>query len=112
MRTALDAAPNTLILNTLGRPERRGHRAGDGFANRRDVSQRNVEIAIGRLVTDEAFREMFIRDPASALAQFIESGYELTPLEVSAVESTDRGLWTRTAEQIDPRLQKVSLKVL
>jgi hypothetical protein len=73
------------------------------------MSQRNVELLIGRLVTDEAFRVMFIRDPAATLAQFIEWGYELTRLEMAALEATDPGLWTRTAEQIDARLQKVSL---
>ena len=73
------------------------------------MAQRNVEVLIGRLITDEAFRAKFIRDPAAALTQFIERGYELTPLEVAALEATDPGLWTRTAEQIDPRLQKISI---
>jgi hypothetical protein len=76
------------------------------------VSQRNVEIAIGRLVTDEAFRTMFIRDPSAVLTEFIERGYELTPLEVSALQATDPDLWNRTAEQIDARLQKVFLGCL
>ena len=76
------------------------------------MSQRSVEIAIGRLVTDDAFRAAFVRDPAATLTRFIESGYELTPPEVSAIEATDPGLWTRTAEQIDSRLQKVSLGLL
>ncbi len=73
------------------------------------MAQRNVEIVIGRLVTDEAFRAMFIRDPAATLTQFIEWGYDLTPLEVAALEATDPRLWTRTAEQIDLRLQRACL---
>ncbi len=72
------------------------------------MAQRNVEIVIGRLVTDEAFRAMFQRDPAATLTRFVERGYELTPLEIAAVNATEASLWTRTAEQIDPRLQKVS----
>jgi hypothetical protein len=72
------------------------------------MAQRNVEILIGRLVTDEAFRAMFIRNPAATLTQFIEWGYELTSLEVAAVEATDPGLWAQTAERIDPRLEKAS----
>jgi hypothetical protein len=76
------------------------------------VSQRNVEIVIGRLVTDEGFRESFVREPAATLARFIELGYELTALEISALERTDAALWARTAEQIDPRLQKASLRSL
>ncbi len=58
-------------------------------------------------MTDEAFRAMFMRDPAATLTRFTECGYELTPLEIAAIKATDPGLWTRTAEQIDPRLQKV-----
>ncbi len=79
---------------------------------RRDLAQRNVEVVIGRLVTDEAFRAMFLRDPAAALTQVIECGYELTSLEIAALTATDPCLWSRTAEQIDPRLQKVSFGVL
>lgn len=73
------------------------------------MSQRNVEIVIGRLVTDDAFRAMFLRDPAATLTQFIESGYELTSLETAALRAIDPSLWTRTADQIDSRLQRVSL---
>jgi len=76
------------------------------------VAQRNVEILIGRLVTDEGFRGMFLRDPAATLTQFIECGYELTSLEIAALEATDPSLWDRTAEQIDPRLQKLSFGLL
>ncbi len=72
------------------------------------MAQRNVEVVIGRLVTDEAFRAMFAVDPAATLTQFVDRGYELTSLEIEALMATNRDLWTRTAEQIDPRLQKVS----
>ena len=84
------------------------HPSARRIERRRDVAQRYVEIVIGRLVTDEAFRAMFLRDPAATLTRFIERGYELTPLEIAALEATDRSLWTRTAEEIDPRLQKIS----
>jgi putative modified peptide len=80
---------------------------GRRIERRRHVSQRNVELMIGRLVTDEAFRATFLRDPAAALRQIIEWGYELTSLEVAALVATDPGLWSRTAEHIDLRLQKV-----
>lgn len=73
------------------------------------MAQRNVEIVVGRLVTDEAFRAMFIRDPAATLTEFVERGYELTPLEMAALEATDPAVWTMAAERLDPRLQKVSL---
>ena len=76
------------------------------------MSQRNVEAVIGRLVTDEAFRAMFLRDPAATLTQVVERGYDLTSLEIAALTATNPGLWSRAAEQIDPRLQKVSLGLL
>jgi hypothetical protein len=72
------------------------------------VAQRNVEIVIGRLITDEAFRASFFSDPVMTLTRFIESGYELTALEVAALRATHAGVWTQAADRIDPRLQKVS----
>lgn len=72
------------------------------------MAQRSVEIAIGRLVTDETFRAAFLRDPAATLVGFIESGYDLTSVEVAALRATAPGVWTRAAGRIDPRLQKVS----
>ena len=73
------------------------------------MAHRNVELLIGRLVTDEAFRAMFIRNPTATLAQFTEWGYELSPLEIAALKATDPGVWTRTADRIDPRLQRALL---
>jgi hypothetical protein len=73
------------------------------------MAQRSVELLIGRLVTDEGFRAVFLRNPAATLTQFIEWGHELTALEIAALEATDPGLWTRTAQHVDPRLQKASL---
>lgn len=72
------------------------------------MAQRNVEIVIGRLTTDEAFRKAFFDDPAMALTRFVESGYDLTALEMAALKATDVRVWAQAAETIDPRLQKVS----
>ena len=73
------------------------------------MAQRNVEILIGRLITDEEFRSAFLVSPTTTLTRFIESGYDLTSLEIAALKATHRGVWLVAAEQIDPRLQKVSL---
>jgi len=73
------------------------------------MAQRSVEIVIGRLVTDESFRTAFLSDPVTTLTRVVESGYDLTSLEISALKATDRSVWARTAEQIDLRLQKDSL---
>jgi hypothetical protein len=73
------------------------------------MAQRSVEIVIGRLVTDEAFRNAFLKDRAATLTQFAESGYDLTSLEIAALKATHIRVWTHAAAQIDPRLQKVCL---
>lgn len=73
------------------------------------MAQRSVEILIGRLITDEAFRSAFRRNAAGTLQQFMECGYELTPLEILALQATPADVWDRSAGRIDPRLQKVRL---
>jgi hypothetical protein len=75
------------------------------------VTQRCVELVIGRLVTDEEFRTTFLVDPHMALSELLERGTHLTHAEIAALIATDSDLWTGVAEQIDPRLQKASLKV-
>ena len=72
------------------------------------MAQRSIEILIGRLITDEAFRSAFRRNAMTALTGFMESGYELTLLEITALRATPADLWERVAEHIDPRLQKMS----
>lgn len=73
------------------------------------MAHRNVEIVVGRLVTDEAFRSAFLAAPAATLTRFVESGYGLTVLEMAALNATHPSVWTIAAEQIDARLQKVLL---
>ncbi len=74
------------------------------------MTQHSVEILIGRLMTNEAFRVAFRRDTTTTLAGFMESGYELTPVEVAALRATPIGVWEQVARDIDPRLQKASLR--
>jgi len=72
------------------------------------VAQRSVEILIGRLITDEAFRSAFRANAVSTLTAFMESGYELTSVEVAALCATPADLWGQVAARIDERLQKAS----
>lgn len=72
------------------------------------MAQRNIEILIGRLVTDEALRSAFSRNAATTLVAFIESGYELTPVEIAALCATPADVWEGVAVRIHPRLQKAS----
>ena len=55
------------------------------------VAQRNIEPLIGRLVADEAFRAMFLREPAATLTRFIEWGYDLTLLPWTSDTCADAG---------------------
>jgi len=72
------------------------------------MAHRHVEILIGRLITDEAFRVAFLRDPRTALEAFAESGHELTQVEVAAITAVGSELWGQIAERFDPRLLKAA----
>ena len=74
-----------------------------------DMSQRNVQQVIGRLVTDEAFRRKFEESPGAALADMIVDGLELNTIELLALASIDRQVVTRFAEALDPRIQKIAV---
>ena len=74
------------------------------------MSQKNVELIFGKLATDEEFRRTFGRDPAAAVLEMADRGFELTKAEQSALVRTDVTLFDRLAEGLDPRLQKASLK--
>ncbi len=74
------------------------------------MTQRSVEAVIGRLVTDEEFRDMFLADPYRALAGLLARGTHLSQSEIAALIATDPSLWARVADDIDQRLQKASLK--
>ena len=76
----------------------------------RQLSQRSIELLIGRLVTDEAFRLSFLTDPTATLGAFIETGHELTAVEIQALAASGPVFWREIAERLDPRLQKVTLK--
>jgi hypothetical protein len=73
------------------------------------VSQRIVEWLIGRLITDERFRGEFVQEPHRVLLSLREMGFALSATEVAALVNTDPTVWARTADAVDPRLQKASL---
>jgi hypothetical protein len=70
------------------------------------MSQHNVELFVGRLMTDEAFRERFCNGPAEVLAQLTREGIELTCVEVEALSRINPALANCLAEALDPRIQK------
>ena len=76
------------------------------------LAQRSIEVFIGRLITDEAFRGSFNNDPMAAVRTFIDTGHELTTVEITALVGTGADFWDRVADQVDPRLQKASFQPL
>ena len=75
------------------------------------MSQRNVEILLGRLLTDEELRRSFARAPLETLTEFSEQGWELTRGEIDALVETDAHFWSRVAAKLPSRLQRCSLRV-
>lgn len=73
------------------------------------MAQRTIEMLIGRLITDEAFRHQFLTAPEATLLDLVDRGLDLSRTEIAALVSTDPAVWARAAEALDPRLQKVSL---
>jgi hypothetical protein len=74
------------------------------------VSQKTVQLVIGRLVTDEDFRQRFIERPLDTLTELRDQGYELTSDEVEALLKSDRKIWPLVAKRIHPRLQRCSFR--
>ena len=72
------------------------------------MTQRNVESVVGRLLTDEEFRRKFLADPRQLLHGLVEAGVHLTRSEVAALMAMDARLWSRVADEIDPRLRKAA----
>ena len=64
---------------------------------------------IGRLVTDEGFRNRFGEDPFLALVEAVRCGTELTELEIQALAALDLRDLERLAETLDPRIQKICI---
>ena len=73
------------------------------------MTQRNIEIVIGRLLTDEEFRDTFLTDPQESLRALVERGVHLSRSEIAALTAIDSRLWDRVAGEIDPRLWKARL---
>jgi len=70
------------------------------------MSQRGVEVVLGRLVTDTALRHRFEQAPRQMLQEFIAEGIELTSVERSSLDGVDRAALDRFARTLDPRIQK------
>jgi hypothetical protein len=70
--------------------------------------QRNVELLLGRLATDPAFRHRFLADPCGVLAELRESGLEITDVERDALAATDAQALHDFAGSLDRRLRRAT----
>jgi hypothetical protein len=71
------------------------------------MSQRSVELLVGKLVTDEALLGRFAESPRAFLLREIANGLELTAVERQALTCVDIGACERFAARLDPRIRKV-----
>jgi hypothetical protein len=74
------------------------------------MSQRSVEILLGKLVTDEEVRQRFRVDAEAVLAWARDLGLELSAVEAEALRGLDARALDELAGALDPRLQKASLQ--
>ncbi len=70
------------------------------------MSQRAVERALGRLVTDPAFRRRFYRQPERAI---LELGLDLSAQELAALRRIPCPALSELAAHIDDRLRRLAL---
>ena len=74
------------------------------------MSQKTVQLVIGRLLTDEDLRDRFVEQPLETLTALRNQGFELTGDEIEALVKTDADVWPSMARRIHPRLQRCSLR--
>jgi hypothetical protein len=68
------------------------------------MSQQTVEQIIGRMVTDDKFRQLFFTNPAEAL-----KGYDLTPEERQGLLETKKEDVEGFSRKLDDRITKIKL---
>ena len=70
------------------------------------MSQAAVERVLGKLVTDDAFRERFFTEPAAAS---FRAGLELSGAELDALSRLPRRALTQLSHRLDDRLRRLCL---
>jgi DNA-binding NarL/FixJ family response regulator len=72
------------------------------------VSQRGVQLVIGKLLTDMDFRQRFEAKGRPCLVRLRERGIDLNETEITALAETDSRVWSAMAQRIDRRLHRVT----
>ncbi len=71
------------------------------------MSQRDVERTLGRLLTDQGFREAFFREPARAC---LGVGVELAPQEVEALLRVSHSALASLGARLDDRICRLHIQ--
>jgi len=74
------------------------------------MSQWGVQIVIGKLLTDDQFRQRFEQRRRECLAGMRELGIDLNEGEITALVEADPRVWSTMATLIDRRLQNGRLQ--
>jgi DNA-binding NarL/FixJ family response regulator len=69
------------------------------------MSQLGVQLVIGRLLTDDAFRAYFERQRRDCLVSVRERDVDLTDEEIAALLDADAHVWSTLATRVDVRLR-------
>ena len=70
------------------------------------MTQQAVERALGKLLTDENFRERFFESPEAASW---EAGLALSPIELEALARVPRHALASLHDELDKRISRPSL---
>ena len=70
------------------------------------MSQRSVEQALGKMVTDEAFRRDFFRDPERTS---LASGLDLSPAEVEALRRAPRAMLAKLGASLEDCICRLAM---
>jgi hypothetical protein len=71
------------------------------------MSQGAVERTLGKLVTDESFREQFFTDPAAAS---FKAGLDLSRAELDALARLSKRTLARFARSLDDRICRLPVQ--
>ena len=64
------------------------------------MTQRWIEVVIGKLLTDADVRRSYVAAPRETLLKLIDQGVHLTASEIRALLAIDIRLWDRIASHI------------
>lgn len=70
------------------------------------MSQKNVETLLGKILTDDRFRNSFLPVGPSSFELAARFGLEFTAVERSALSTLQRGSFESVARALDPRISR------